>query len=199
MSCWLVSASWKPAIPNGFASRRYNLTDDGNMRAPCVPNAINTLSEETHLSTTNSSNLCSSNIKVNLSKKKKKFKVKVTVDKKTKRQKDVFFKHCWSSHTLQRYKTQYNNTPLFWFFFFHSLLWFLGFSQMIVWWVSFHFDFLSLFNIFCFDNFNSQHVPFFCCHLKKKKKQYMGSFYLLNIVYVVSSFMLYVISGRQYN
>ena len=82
MSCWLVSASWKPAIPNGFASRRYNLTDDGNMRAPCVPNAINTLSEETHLSTTNSSNLCSSNIKVNLSKKKKKFKVKVTVDKK---------------------------------------------------------------------------------------------------------------------
>ena len=112
---------------------------------PRVPNAINTLSEQTHLSTTNSSNLCSSNIKVNLSKKKKKNQSQVTVDKKTKRQKDVFFKHCWSSHTLQRYKTQYNNTPLFWFFFLHSLLWFLGFSQMIVWWVSFHFFFLFFF------------------------------------------------------
>ena len=152
---WLVAAVWKPAVPNGFASRRYNLTDDGKYESP----------------------LCSERYKYPLraypslhNKFKQsvlfKHQSQVTGEKKKKKsQKDFFFKHYSSSYTLQRYTTQYNTTPLFCFFFLHSLLWFLGFSQMIVWWLSFHFDFLSLFNIFCFDNFNSQRVPLFCCHL----------------------------------
>ena len=151
MSCWLVSASWKPAIPNGFASRRYNLTDDGNMRAPCVPNAINTLSEETHLSTTNSSNLCSSNIKVNLSKKKKKIQ-----SQSNSRQKDKKMSSSNIAGQVIRCKGTKHNTITLHSFGFSSYILCYGFWVLVRWLFDgflstsssffFFFFFLPLFN-----------------------------------------------------
>ena len=182
----MVAAVWKPAVPNGFASRRYNLTDDGKYESP----------------------LCSERYKYPLraypslyNKFKQsvlfKHQSQVTGEKK-KRAKKIS-----SSNTARQVihckGTQHNTIPHHSFAFSSYILCY-GFWVLVRWLSD---GFLSIL-IFCrcliyfvliISILNA--IP--CFVVTWKKKQYMGSFYLLNIVYVVSSFMLYVISGRQYN
>ena len=120
-SCWLLpfENQWYHIMV--LSPRVGTLLEGRYMGTICVLNSINTLTEHTHLSTTNSSNLCS-NIKV-----KKEWRK---------------FKNMSSTTVAQVIRCKGTTFSFFW----HSLLLFLlfpSFSHAIVQWVSFHFFVLS--------------------------------------------------------